>query len=218
DFLVVDSAGAFLLDTSREKAGELAKRLGLYKLRAKVEIADLSAEARGDDGLALVALLDGAAAPDGAVAFDDPRAADLGRRAITPLRLARAIGGDPRLYEARRIAAGAPRGGADFTWGDAFPHEANMDLLHGVAFDKGCYVGQEVVSRMQHRGLARKRVVKVAIEGAVAPGVQIRAGDISIGALGDIVEGRGLATVRTDRLEEAGDTPLIAGGAQVRVI
>ena len=56
-----------------------------------------------------------------------------------------------------------PRGGSDFIYGDAFPHEADMDQLGGVDFDKGCYVGQEVVSRMEHRGTARTRIVPVAL-------------------------------------------------------
>ena len=67
-------------------------------------------------------------------------------------------------YEAHRIALGAPRGGLDFHYNDAFPHEADMDQLNGIDFEKGCYVGQEVVSRVEHRGTARKRVVPVAFE------------------------------------------------------
>ncbi len=71
-------------------------------------------------------------------------------------------------YDAHRIALGVPRGGVDFMYGDAFPHEANMDRLHGVDFDKGCYVGQEVVSRMQHRGIARTRIVRLLLDDARA--------------------------------------------------
>ena len=67
-------------------------------------------------------------------------------------------------YEAHRVLAGVPRGGLDFMYSDAFPHEANMDRLRGVDFDKGCYVGQEVVSRMQHRGTARTRIVRVVLD------------------------------------------------------
>ena len=73
---------------------------------------------------------------------------------------------DSAAYEAHRIALGVPRGGLDFMYGDAFPHETNMDRLHGVDFDKGCYVGQEVVSRMQHRGTARTRTVRITLDGA----------------------------------------------------
>src|SRR6202007_1792868 len=101
---------------------------------------------------------------------------------------------DNAVYEAHRIACGAPRGGIDFIYGDAFPHEANMDRLHGVDFDKGCYVGQEVVSRMQHRGTARTRIVAVEFdEPAPSAGVDIIAGDKLIGTMGSSAEGHALA-------------------------
>jgi folate-binding protein YgfZ len=107
-------------------------------------------------------------------------------------------------YEARRIALGLPKGGIDFAYGDAFPHEANMDRLHGVDFKKGCYVGQEVVSRVEHRGTARKRIAKVRFDGdPPPPGTPVRAGDIEIGTMGSAAGSRGLAMVRTDRAREA---------------
>lgn len=220
DFLIVQDGDRFLLDTAREKAGELLKRLTFYRLRAKVELSDLSAEATGDAALAVVALFgDAPAPPADSIVFDDPRAPTLGRRAILPAAQAQAFAGDAReKYETHRIACGVPAGGLDFAYGDAFPHEANMDLLHGVAFDKGCYVGQEVVSRMQHRGLVRKRVVKVALEGQAAPGAEIRAGEIAIGVLGGASGGHGLATVRLDRADDARGQPMRAGAAQVTVL
>ena len=96
---------------------------------------------------------------------------------------------DSAAYDAHRIALGVPRGGLDFIYGDAFPHETNMDRLHGVDFDKGCYVGQEVVSRMQHRGTARTRTVRVVLDGpAPAPGKAILAGDKSLGTMGSSAE------------------------------
>ncbi len=85
------------------------------------------------------------------------------------------------------------KAGCDFAWGDTFPHEANMDRLHGVDFHKGCYVGQEVVSRVQHRGLARKRVTPVRIErGAPAAGAEVLAGDAAVGVMGSSADGAGL--------------------------
>jgi len=219
DFFVIESGDGFLLDAAREKATELVKRLGFYRLRAKVQIEDRSADARGDEALAVVALLGDAPPPPDAIFYVDPRNAELGRRAILPAVGARkfaSAGAD--VYEARRIACGVPKGGVDFAYGDAFPHETNMDWLHGVVFDKGCYVGQEVVSRMQHRGLARKRVLKVEVDGEAMPGAEIRAGEIAIGALGGMLGGKGLATIRTDRLSEAQGLPLTAGKARVRVL
>ena len=219
DFLIAQDGERFLLDTARYKAAELLKRLTFYRLRAKVELANLSDDAKGDEALAVVALFGDAQPPAGATVLADPRAQELGRRAILPLAAARAIATDPReKYEAHRIACGVPSGGLDFAYGDAFPHEVNMDLLHGVAFDKGCYVGQEVVSRMQHRGLVRKRVLRVEIDGSAAPGAEIRAGEIAIGVLGGAQGSHGLATVRLDRLEEAKGAPLAAGAAQVSVL
>jgi folate-binding protein YgfZ len=105
-------------------------------------------------------------------------------------------------------------------YGDAFPHETNMDRLHGVDFDKGCYVGQEVVSRMQHRGTARTRTVKIILDGpSPEPGATILAGDKSVGTMGSTAGENGLALVRTDRVADALDAglSLTAGGLPIRL-
>ena len=117
-------------------------------------------------------------------------------------------------YEAHRIALGVPRGGVDFAYGDTFPHEADMDQLGGVDFDKGCYVGQEVVSRVEHRSSARSRVVPVAYdEFAPISGLPVMAGEKQVGTLGSTAKGRGLAIVRLDRVADAlaAGTPLTCG-------
>ena len=117
-------------------------------------------------------------------------------------------------YHARRIALGVPEGGRDYTFGDAFPHEAMFDQLNGVDFKKGCFVGQEVVSRMEHRGTARKRIVGVEGEGPLPPsGTEIVAGSMPIGTLGSVAGSSGLALLRLDRAEEAkaAGVPLRAG-------
>ena len=108
-----------------------------------------------------------------------------------------------------------PRGGLDFIYGDAFPHEADMDQLAGVDFDKGCFVGQEVVSRMQHRGTARTRVVPVRYDGfAPEAGLPVTAGEKPVGTFGSAAAGNGLALLRLDRTDDAlaAGLPLIAGG------
>ena len=192
-----NGARAFLLDCPRDQAADLAKRLGFYKLRAKVIIADQS------DEIAVLAYLDGMPHVDGIV-VRDPRSESLGFRAYLARREAAAAHTDIDRYNARRIEAGIPKGGSDFAYGDAFPHEANFDRINGVDFRKGCYIGQEVVSRMQHRGTARKRIVQVAFSGEAPPqSTEIKAGDILIGTMGSSVGKRGLAIVRLDRLEEA---------------
>jgi hypothetical protein len=121
-------------------------------------------------------------------------------------------------YEAHRIALGVPRGGLDFIYGDAFPHETDMDQLGGVDFDKGCYVGQEVVSRIEHRGTARNRIVPVEAE-SFAPdaGIAVMAGDKTVGTTGSHAGNRGLAMLRLDRVAEAAGIPLMAGGVEIEL-
>src|SRR5271166_437309 len=135
-----DAAGYFI-DCTAAQAADLARRLGFYKLRAKVAIANESATR------AVVAFWGGEpAAVDGGLPYADPRDPRLGWRAILPRPIAAAVGKEHvNEYEDLRIGLAAPKGGVDFAYGDAFPHDANLDVLHGVDFDKGCYVGQEVV-------------------------------------------------------------------------
>ncbi len=128
---------------------------------------------------------------------------------------------DATHYEAHRIALGVPQGGVDFIYGDAFPHETNMDQLGGVDFDKGCYVGQEVVSRIEHRASARNRIVPIAYEGsALDPGIAVIAGDKIVGNLSSAVAGHGLAMLRLDRVSDAlkAGLTLKAGEVTIRLV
>ena len=204
--------GAYHLDVARAAAPDLVKRLGFYRLRAKIAIADVS------DALAVLAGWGDAGRP--ADAADDPRLADLGWRAIIPRAEAERIAADDTAYHGRRIRLGVPESGRDFAPGEAFPHEALMDQLGGVDFDKGCYVGQEVVSRMQHRGTARSRFVQATYpEGTAAPsGTEVTAGARTIGRTGSADGDAGLALLRLDRLAEAqaAGEVLRAGGAPLR--
>jgi hypothetical protein len=223
DFIVFeapeDAGGGFYLDTGKAYASELVKRLGFYKLRAKVVLEDLS------DRLAVVVGWGDAPVPDADVGLvaTDPRLPALGWRAIVATEdAAEFASADSAAYHAHRIALGVPDGGRDFLFNDAFPHEALMDQLHGVDFDKGCYVGQEVVSRMQHRGTARSRIVPLSyVEGFTAePGVDVTAGGKVVGKTGTGAQGRGLAMVRLDRVADAlgaGET-IRAGGLPVEVL
>jgi tRNA-modifying protein YgfZ len=230
DFIVVEhatdepaaaDAGGFLLDCPQDLAAMLVQKLAFYRLRSKVTIDDLSATH------GVLALWDASRAPP-KPACPDPRLAALGYRAIvaraSATTTAAELGAglvDASEYEAHRIALGIPRGGIDFPYGDTFPHEADMDQLAGVDFTKGCYVGQEVVSRMQHRGTARTRIVMVAYAGpAPASGTPIVAGDKTIGRLGSTTADRGLAFVRLDRLADAlgTGTPLTAAGVPLTAV
>jgi folate-binding protein YgfZ len=114
-----------------------------------------------------------------------------------------------------------PEGGLDFAFGEAFPHEALFDQLGGVDFAKGCYVGQEVVSRMEHRATARKRIVKVQGHGRLpASGCDVKAGEVNIGTLGSVAGNMGLALLRVDRVAEAQakNIPLTAAGVRLTVM
>ena len=225
DFLVTEApsghGGGFLIDCPRALAQTLADKLGFYKLRAKVAVQNLS------DSLGVLAVWDGDPGIKPDLTFADPRNEKLGWRILIPEELApkaaSLIGAEfveCAVYEAHRIACGAPRGGIDFIYGDAFPHETNMDRLHGVDFDKGCYVGQEVVSRMQHRGTARTRTVRLILEDAPPEaGVAVVAGDKPVGTMGSSAGGMGLGLLRIDRTADALDAgvPLTAGGIAIRL-
>lgn len=208
DFIVVATDGGYLLDTDRARAPDLAKRLSLYKLRADVAIADVSEAFE-------VGAAWGDAAPTpaaGDLAYADPRLAALGVRWLARRDGIRrneaddqpAMSDDAAAYHAHRVALGVPLSGRDFDFGDTFPHEALLDQLHGVSFTKGCFVGQEVVSRMQHRTTVRKRVVMVEA-GSVLPGDRpaVTIGAAEIGRLGTVSGARGLALLRIDRVAEA---------------
>jgi folate-binding protein YgfZ len=225
DFLITEvpsgHGGGFLIDCPRALAQALSDKLGFYKLRAKVSIENLS------ENLGVLAAWDGDLSVKPDLAFADPRDERLGWRILIPEELAPKVADligadlvDPNAYDAHRIATGVPRGGFDFTYGDAFPHETNMDRLHGVDFDKGCYVGQEVVSRMQHRGTARTRMIRVMLDGpAPEPGAAIVAGDKPVGTMGSTADHNGLALLRVDRVADAlvEGVPLTAGGLAIRL-
>ncbi|MBR0859639.1 YgfZ/GcvT domain-containing protein [Bradyrhizobium liaoningense] len=225
DFLITEApaghGGGFLIDCPKALAEGLATKLKFYKLRAKVTVENLS------DDLGVLAAWGGPLATQPDLAFADPRNGELGFRILIPgdlkQKLSDLIGAelvDAAAYEAHRIALGVPRGGLDFMYSDAFPHETNMDRLAGVDFDKGCYVGQEVVSRMQHRGTARTRSVKVLLDGPSPEiGATILAGDKMVGTIGSTADGKGIALVRIDRVADALDAgqPLTAGGLALKL-
>ncbi len=225
DFFVAeaepDDGGGFFLDCPRALAPTLVEKLNFYRLRAKVAVEDLSS------ALGVMAVWDGPGLSEFGLSYADPRLPALGTRTILPPDLvteaAADLGAtltDAEAYDAHRIALGVPRGGEDFMYGDAFPHEADMDQLAGVDFDKGCYVGQEVVSRVEHRSSARSRVVPVAYEFAPLSGLSVMAGEKEVGSLRSTAKGRGLALLRLDRVADAlaAGTPLLCGNLPIHVV
>ena len=226
DFIVAEApgndGGGFFLDCPRALASALVEKLNFYKLRAKVICEDLS------NVLGVMAIWDGTAESEYGLSYPDPRLPALGSRIMLPPHLAEEaaadLGGMPvsaDAYEAHRIALGVPRGGLDFIYGDTFSHEADMDQLNGVDFGKGCYIGQEVVSRVEHRASARSRVVPIVYdEFAPSSGLPVMAGDRQIGTLGSTAKGHGLALMRLDRIGDAlaAGATIEAGGIAIRAV
>ena len=229
DFFVTEApqaeGGGFFLDIPRALAVTLVEKLNLYKLRAKVLIEYLT------EILGVLAVWDDQGATKQAttkqgLTYSDPRLPALGLRLMIPPHRAAAAASElgaelvgAQDYEAHRIALAVPRGGLDFAYGDAFPHEADMDQLGGVDFAKGCYIGQEVVSRIEHRGIARTRAVALRYDGATPEnGAPITAGERQVGTMGSAARGRGIALIRLDRVAEAEPSALAAGGIPIRLI
>jgi hypothetical protein len=218
DFFVLPADAGFLLELARAKLADLIQRLTVYKLRTQVAFVEEPSLRVAASWGSMPRL------PEGAIAYADPRLPELGLRILLPantdiLALGCALATEDE-YHARRIALSVPEGGRDYAFGDAFPHEAMFDQLNGVDFKKGCFVGQEVVSRMEHRGTARKRIVGVEGEGPLPPsGTQITAGGNPIGTLGSVAGNSGLALLRLDRAEEAkaAGSPLHAGDVTIAI-
>jgi tRNA-modifying protein YgfZ len=202
DVFVVPDGEIVWLDVAREQADGLLKRLAMYRLRAKLEFAI-------DDSKAI-----GASSRNDlpGLSYADPRLAVMGWRSI----MTADVLGEGEGYEAARISLGLADSIADIRLGEMFVHEANLDQLHGVSFSKGCYVGQEVVSRTQHRATARNRILPVVFSGEAPHGNDILSGDQRIGIMLSSAAEYGLALIRLDRLAEA-SSPLLCNGTQIKV-
>lgn len=225
DFIVAEApeadGGGFFLDVPRGLAPALVQKLNFYKLRAKVIAEDLS------ESLGVMAAWEGNRETEYGLCYADPRLPELGMRIMVPPHVVNETAADlgaelvtDEAYDAFRIGHGVPRGGMDFAYGDAFPHETVMDQLGGVDFDKGCFIGQEVVSRMEHRSTARTRVVPLVFDGPAADdGEAVLAGERNVGTVCSGANSRGLGRMRLDRVEEAmtQGVALSAGGIPVRV-
>ncbi|MBX5228899.1 folate-binding protein YgfZ [Rhizobium sp. NLR9b] len=207
DFMVWQDGDGYLIETDAGQCEALAKRLTMYKLRAAITLTTVA-----ENGITVCWGEDA----DSIGGARDSRFAKAG----VPLRRRAGRHGDdaPSLYDALRIRHGIVTSGSDFALQDAFPHDVLMDLNDGLSFKKGCYVGQEVVSRMQHRGTARRRVVTVSAATTLPQmGTQITAAGKPVGTLGSVEGGSGLAIVRIDRAGAAmaEGTPLLAGQTPV---
>ncbi|MDB5735581.1 MAG: hypothetical protein JWN16_2218 [Alphaproteobacteria bacterium] len=207
DFLVTEGEGALLIDVARTSRDALLKKLKLYRLRARVEI-----EAR--DQLGVFVNLHGH--PDNrpttyaarAVTFADPRLPELGARSIGSVAEMPANLPGPHAWHEHRLALGVPEAG-DFGSEKIFALDAGLEELHGVSFTKGCYVGQELTSRMKHRATTRKRILTVTADAALPPNGTLSRGGAEIGEVLSVHGSRAFVLVRMDRLEDAsGDVML----------
>ncbi len=208
DFLIWRDGGDYLIETGVAEQDALLRRLTMYKLRAPVDLKAETVEG--------VSVFWNETAPTAGI-----RDGRFGKGGIDLYRMPGAsASGDIAAYDALRVEHGIAQSGRDYALQDAFPHDVLMDVNDGVSFKKGCFVGQEVVSRMKHRGTARRRVVTVSAEGALpTSGTEITADGKPVGTLGTVCGNRALAIVRIDRIADAlaSGTPLLAETVPVTV-
>ncbi len=203
DMILMAHGDGFLIDVAAPRAADLLKRLTMYKLRAVVTLK------RRDD-LVVAAGWGESVRPAGA--WTDPRLPAMGWRLLTPSPAADTLLSD---YHTHRISHGVPDT-ADIGTDQLLWLEANGDLLNGVSFTKGCYVGQENTARMHHRNKVRKRICRVtSTEGLPTNGTKIMAGDKEAGHLLSVMGDQGLALLRVEYVESG--APLTAHGGSVRV-
>lgn len=233
DFFLFQLGDTLVLDAEAPRLADLKRRLGLYKLRSKVTLNERTDDFTvialfGDDALSALGLpaTPGAAVPlASGLAFTDPRLAAVGARAVLPKNDAvaaveakgfRAAGAE--AYDRLRLRLGLPDGSRDLEIEKSILLENGFDELNGVDWNKGCYMGQELTARTKYRGVIRKRLMPVEIEGPLPPaGTPIVWQDKEVGEMRSGRDGIGLAMIRLEHLEAAGaGTPFTAGAAKVK--
>jgi folate-binding protein YgfZ len=230
DFFIAEIGGALFLDCEAARLDDLKRRLSMFKLRSQVTIAAVS------DAFAIAAIFgEGCASKlglptqagaakewQGGVVFVDPRLIDAGARAILPrtdaaylLEKAGFAAKSFADYDRLRLSLGLPDGSRDMPVEKAILLENGLDELNGIDWNKGCYLGQELTARTKHRGLVRKRLLPVSIEGPMpSPGTPVMAGSEEAGEMHSAIDGLGLAMLRLEFLENGGNA-FTAGPARV---
>jgi folate-binding protein YgfZ len=227
DFMLAEVGETIWLDGEAARLADLKRRLSMYRLRAKVTLDE-----RPD--LAVAAVFGGATLglppePGAArrigegIAFTDPRHAALGARIILPLGNIRqtlektgAVESDFAEYDRLRLSLGVPDGSRDLVLDKSILLESGFDELHGVDWQKGCYIGQELTARTKYRGLIKKRLFPVRIDGpAPEPGAIVTLDSREAGEMRSSRDGAGLALLR---LEAVGRGKLSAGGTVIEPI
>jgi folate-binding protein YgfZ len=221
DMFVVDGGNdTLLLETERERAPQLTKKLGLYKLRSRVTVEDRSAALEVAVVFGLGA--EAASSVEGVMTFVDPRLPGLGVRVLAPAgTAARALAergfveASLEAYDSLRLELGVPDGSRDLVVEKALLLENGFDELNGVDWQKGCYMGQELTARTKYRALVRKRLFPVRVEGALpAPGTSVLENGREVGELRSGSGGRALAMLRLDAVKAghrltAGDSAIV---------
>src|SRR5882724_800298 len=229
DFFIAAIGDTLYLDCEAQRRDDLRRRLSIYRLRSKVILADATVEFAvallyGADLRERLGLNDepGAAKPwEGGVVYIDPRLPALGARTILPrvqaaeiLARAGVAPGNAVDYDRLRLSLGVPDGSRDLPVEKAILLENGFDELNGIDWQKGCYMGQELTARTRYRGLVRKRLLPVEIDGPLpAPGTPVMAGDKEAGEMRSGIDGLGLALLRLEHLDAA---PLMAGSSRLR--
>ncbi len=230
DFCLAEIGDRLILDGEPGRTDELIQRMSRFKLRAQVELTatdDLAVLAVfGPDAPAVLDLPEepGAAHPmAGGIAFVDPRSAELGCRLMLPTVDLNGVIADLAVeqgtfqaYDTLRISLGIPDGQRDMEVEKSILLECNFEALNGIDWDKGCYIGQEVTARTKYRGLAKRQLLPVKVEGAApAPGTAILAGGKQIGEIRSIHDGLAIASLRLDALDDADTAPSMTADAAV---
>jgi folate-binding protein YgfZ len=202
DFLILAHGESLLLDLPSADAPDLVQRLSRFRLRARVAL-------RVAPGLSVGVAWGGAAPPEGAITAPDPRLAEAGRRFLTDTAIA--TDATPADWDLHRLALGLPDGAPDLEREKTVLLEAGFDELNGISWTKGCYMGQELTARTRYRGLLKRRLVPVAVQGPLpAPGTPIRRGEAE---MGEMRSGRGTLGLALLRLEAMGAATLSCGEA-----
>ncbi|MEX0408361.1 folate-binding protein YgfZ [Aquibium sp. LZ166] len=232
DFLVWRTGPeSFALECRADVADDFARRLTMYKLRAKADIT------KRDQGVAAVSWRDdsvgsGSDSTSSGTASASSSIDSTGAAPVPDTRFPDALdvrrlwggfsgdGGGADEWTRLRIRHGVAESGTDYELGDAFPHDVLLDQNGGVGFRKGCFVGQEVVSRMQHRGTARRRILIVEADSDLPPtGTPVLIEGRPVGSLGTVLGQEGLALVRIDKVKDAMDAgqSIIASDVALRL-
>ncbi|WP_372618176.1 YgfZ/GcvT domain-containing protein [Falsiroseomonas sp.] len=204
DFFVLAEGARLLLDCARDQAGTVVTTLSRFRLRAKVALRDASPD------FAVHAAWGDATPPDGTIGAPDPRLPEAGWRVLAPAPLP--TDADEAAYDLHRLALGLPDGARDLEPQKSVLLEGGFDELHGISWTKGCYMGQELTARTRYRGLLKKRLFPVTVQGPLPPpGTSVTKDGVEIGEMRSGRDGLGLALLRIEAAEAGG--PFASGEA-----